>query len=107
MDASALLLNNGRILICGSNSFCKIGFPASCKRLRTFRTLHVAEEKIIDVGLNSESTVLLCENGDVVIMGKCGNKLYTHPQKIFLPYANLCVGTYRILTKVFIILKPF
>lgn len=91
-DASILLTEDGRILVCGSNNFCKIGFPSSCRKLHTFCFLNNIEEEVEEVNLNSESTVLLCKNGYVIMMGKCGNWVYSSPQKIFLPYTNLSVS---------------
>lgn len=86
-------------MVCGSNSFCKIGFPSSCKKFSTFRFLRNIEGNPVDVTLNKDSTVLLCENGFVVVMGKCGNRVYTHPQKIVLPYTNIHVGCATATTK--------
>lgn len=106
-DVSVLLLKDGRVLVCGSNSFCKIGFPSSCKKLSTFRILRNIEENAVDVTLNKDSTVFLCENAFVVVMGKCGNKVYTHPQKIFLPYTSLYVGGVTVTTKTRVNLKLF
>lgn len=91
-DASLLLLKDGKILVCGSNAFCKLGFSSNCKKLCTFRVLNGFQENVIDVGLSSSSTVMLCESGDVILMGKCGSRIYTRPQRISLLYANLYVS---------------
>lgn len=97
-NSSALLDDSGRILVCGDNTHNKLGVRNETKLL-SFQILRILKDKIINVSMGLNHTILVTQNGKTIGMGKnsegqlgIGNcTTYSYPQTANTPQ-NIAVS---------------
>ncbi|KAF2905521.1 hypothetical protein ILUMI_00654 [Ignelater luminosus] len=91
-NSSALLDDSGKILVCGDNTHNKLGVRNETKLLN-FQILRILKDKIINVSMGLNHTILVTQNGKTIGMGKntegqlgIGNcTTYSYPQTANTP----------------------
>lgn len=80
------------MLVCGDNSFNKLGVQNE-EHLLTFKSIKIVKDKVVNLSLGPYHSFLITESGRVIGMGKntegqlsIGNcTTYTYPQTVKVP----------------------